>query len=141
MMDKHTDDEKCTKHLPVQKPQLKRSSVFRGCDADEAFSDGGMVKRMKEADYERAQHLTYDKQATEYGNKKLCPRKELIRSDGVTVKKKMKEVDNEGSQHLTNDKQTTDYEDKKMCPRKQHMIRSDGRIVKTQNHCGKLSLY
>ena len=93
-MDKSSGNEKVTKHLHVQKSPLKRPfSVCRDCDAGEAFSDGHIVKKMKEAHYE-------------------------------------------GAQHLTNDKQTTDYEDKK-CPSREPIRRSDGRIVKKQNHCGK----
>ena len=87
-MDKSSDNEKAAKDLHVQRPWLKRSSsVLRDCDAGEAFSDGRMVKKMKEADYEGAQHLTNDKQTTDYEDKK-CPRREPIRrSDGIIVKK------------------------------------------------------
>ena len=85
------DDKKVSKHLQIQKPQLKRSfSVLRECG--EAYSDGRMLKKMKESNHETIQHLAKHE---EYDNEKQCSgRQHEMRSGVRSVKKKSNDYGN-----------------------------------------------
>ena len=87
-----SDDKKVSKQLhETQKPQLKRpNSVLRDCDTGEAYSDGRMLKKMKESsNYKAIQHLTKHKVLTAYNDEKQDPKRcNKMGSDGRSVKKK-----------------------------------------------------
>ena len=86
-----SDDKKVSKQLhETQKPQLKRpNSVLRECDTGEAYSDGRMLKKMKESNHNTIQHLTKHKALTAYNDEKQDPKRcNEMGSDGRSVKKK-----------------------------------------------------